>query len=243
MANWWKKVEIVTYFNFSCSKITVDFDSSHKIKRSFLPGRKAMTNLDSVCLVCVCPRKQRYHFADKGLYSQAMVFPIVMNRCNSWTIKKAEHQRTDAFKLWSWRRLLKVPWVARRSNQEILKEIKPEYSLEYWGFSDSSAGKESACNAGDHGLIPGLGRSTEERIGYPHPCSCTFLVAQLVKNPPAMHETWVLSLVESIPWRRERLPLQYSGMGNSMDCIVHGITKSWTQMSNFHIDWKDWCWS
>ena len=117
---------------------------------------------------------------------------------------------------------MRVPWVARRSNQEILKEIKPDYSLEYWGFSDSSSGKESACNAGDHGLIPGLGRSTEERIGYPHPYSCTFLVAQLVKNPPAMQETWVLSLVGRVPWRRESLPTPVFWPGE-----FHGLYSPW----------------
>ena len=75
-------------------------------------------------------KKQRHYFADKGLSSQAMVFPVIMYRCASWTIKKAERQRTDAFELWCWRRLLRVPWTARRSNQSILKEIGPEYSLE-----------------------------------------------------------------------------------------------------------------
>ena len=77
-----------------------------------------------------CIKKQRHCFADKGPYSQAMVFPVVMYRCESWTIKKAERRRTDTFELWCWRRLLKVPWTARRSNQSILMEINPEYSLE-----------------------------------------------------------------------------------------------------------------
>ena len=77
-----------------------------------------------------CVKKQRHHFADKGPCSQAMVFPVVMYRCKNWTIKKAECQRIDAFELWCWRRLLRVPWKARRSNQSVLKEINPEYSLE-----------------------------------------------------------------------------------------------------------------
>ena len=77
-----------------------------------------------------CVKKQRHHFADKGPCSQAMVFPVVMCRCKNWTIKKAECQRIDAFELWCWRRLLRVPWKARRSNQSVLKEINPEYSLE-----------------------------------------------------------------------------------------------------------------
>ena len=77
-----------------------------------------------------CIKKQRHYFADIGLCSQTMVFPVVMYGCESWTIKRAEHKRTDAFELWFWRRLLRVPWTARRSNQSILKEINPEYSLE-----------------------------------------------------------------------------------------------------------------
>ena len=113
-------------FIFLSSKITADSDCSHEIKRRLLLGRKAMTNLDSIL------RSRRHHFVDKVLYSQAMVFPVVMYGCESWTIKKAEHQRIDAFKLWCWRRLLRVPWTARRSNQSTLKEISPEYSLEDW---------------------------------------------------------------------------------------------------------------
>ena len=83
-----------------------------------------MTNLDSIL------RSRRHHFVDKVLYSQAMVFPVVMYGCESWTIKKAEHQRIDVFELWCWRRLLRVPWTTRRSNQSILKEINPKYSLQ-----------------------------------------------------------------------------------------------------------------
>ena len=97
--------------------------ASHEIKRCLLLGRKAMTNLGSIL-------KSRDYFANKSSYSQAMVFPVVMCECKSWTIKKAECWRIDAFELWCWRRLLRVPWTARRSNQSILKEINPEYSLE-----------------------------------------------------------------------------------------------------------------
>ena len=89
----------------------------------FLLRRKAMTNFDSML-------KSKDHFTDKDVYSKAMVFPIVMYGCDSWAIKKAEHQRTDAFKMWCWRRLLRVPYTARRSQQSILMEINPEYSLE-----------------------------------------------------------------------------------------------------------------
>ena len=94
-------------------------------KRHLLLGRKTMTNLDSIL-----KRRDIINFANKGLSSQAMVFPVVMYRCESWTIKKAGHRKMDAFELWCWRRLLRVPWTARRSNQSILKEISPEYSLE-----------------------------------------------------------------------------------------------------------------
>ena len=114
----------MTEFLFLGCKITVDGDCSRDIKRQLLLSRKAMTNLN-------CVKKQRHHFANKGLYIvRAMVFPVVMYGCDSWTIKKAESQKIDAFKAWCWRRLLRVPWTARRSNQSILKEINPEYSLE-----------------------------------------------------------------------------------------------------------------
>ena len=114
-------------------------------------------------------KKQRYHFANNGLYSQAMVFPVVMNGCNSSTIKKAEHRRTDAFKLWSRRKILRFPWIARRSNQEILKEINPEYSLDYWGFPGGSMIKNFFCQfrrGKRHGFDPtGLRRFPREGNG------------------------------------------------------------------------------
>ena len=106
------------------SKITADGDCSHEIKRCLLPGRKVMTNLDSIL------RSRDITLPIKVYLVKAMVFPVVMYGCESWTIKKSEHQRIDAFELWCWRRLLRVPWTARRSNQSILKEISPEYSLE-----------------------------------------------------------------------------------------------------------------
>ena len=115
----------VTAFIFLGSKITVDSDCSHEIKRRLLLGRKAMTNLDSVFI-----KKQRQHLPAKVHIVKAMVFPVVMYGCESWTIKKAEHRRIDAFELWCWRRLLRVPQTARRLNQSILKEINPEYSSE-----------------------------------------------------------------------------------------------------------------
>ena len=121
------KVEMVTDFIFLGSKITVDSDCSHEIKRpSIAPWKKSYgkENLDSIS------KGRDITLPKKVCIVKAMVFPIVMYRCESWTVKKAEHQRTDAFELWCWKRLLRVPWTARRSNQSILKEISPEYSLE-----------------------------------------------------------------------------------------------------------------
>ena len=109
---------------FLGSKIPADGDYSHEIKRRLLLGRKAMTNLDSILKSRDITLLTMLHLI------KAMVFPIVMYGCESWTIKKAEHRKIDAFELWCWRRLLRVPWTARRSNQSILKEISPEYSLE-----------------------------------------------------------------------------------------------------------------
>ena len=117
-------METVTEFIFLGSKITVDDDCSHEIKRRLLLGRKAMTNLDSIL------KSRDITLMTKVCLVKVMVFPVVMYRCENWTIKKAEHRRTDAFELWCWRRLLRVPWTARTSNQSILKQINPEYSLE-----------------------------------------------------------------------------------------------------------------
>ena len=116
-------METETDFIILGSKITADGDFSHEIKRHLLLGRKAMTNLDSVL------KSRDIILSTKVRLVKAVVFPEVMYGCESWTIKKAEHQRIDAFELWCWRRLLRVPWTARRSNQSIVKEITPEYSL------------------------------------------------------------------------------------------------------------------
>ena len=115
-------VETVTDFIFLASKITADGDCSHEIKRHLLPGRKVMTNLDSIL------KSRDIILPTKVHLVKAMVFPVVMYGCESWTIKKAELWRNDAFEMWCWRRLLRVPWITRRSNQSILKEISPEYS-------------------------------------------------------------------------------------------------------------------
>ena len=117
-------METVTDFIFGGSKITADGDCSHEIKRHLLLGRKAMINLDSIL------KSRDITLPTKVCLVKAMVFPVVMYGCENWTIKKAECRRIDAFELWCWRRLLRVPRTARRSNQSILKEISPEYSLE-----------------------------------------------------------------------------------------------------------------
>ena len=117
-------VETVADFIFWGSKITADGDCSHEIKRRLLLGRKVMTNLDSIF------KSRDITFPTKVHLVKAMVFPVVMYGCESWTVKKAECKRIDAFEVWCWRRLLRVPWTARRSNQSILKEISPGCSLE-----------------------------------------------------------------------------------------------------------------
>ena len=117
-------VETVRNFILGSSKITTDSDCSHEIKRLLFLGRKAMTNLDSIL------KSRDINLPTKVHLVKAMVFPVVMYGCESWTIKKAEHRRIDAFELWCWRRLLRVSWTTRRSNQSILNEISLEYSLE-----------------------------------------------------------------------------------------------------------------
>ena len=117
-------METVTDFIFLGSIITADGDFSHEIKRCLLLGRKALTNLGSILKTRDMTLPTKVHLV------KAMIFPVVMHRCESWTIKEAECQIIDVFELWHWRRLLRVSWTARRSNQSILKEIRPEYSLE-----------------------------------------------------------------------------------------------------------------
>ena len=127
MGKQWKQCQTLIFladFIFGSSQITADGDSSHEIKRRLLPGRKVMTNLDGIL------KSRDITLPTMICIVKPMIFPVVMYRCESWTIKKAEHQRTDAFELWCWRRLLRVPWTARRSNQSILKEISPRCSLE-----------------------------------------------------------------------------------------------------------------
>ena len=124
ITSWQIDGETVALFTFLGSKMTADGDCSHEIKRCLLLGRKVMTNLDSIL------KSRDITLSTNVRLVKAMVFPVVMYGCESWTIKKAECRRIDAFELWCWRRLLRVPWFARKSNQSILKEISLEYSLE-----------------------------------------------------------------------------------------------------------------
>ena len=122
--NSWTLRQMIAFLNNKVSEITADGDCSHEIKRHLLLGRKVMSNLDSILKSRDITLPTKVHLV------KAMVFPVVMYGCESWTVKKAEHRRIDAFDLWCWRRLLRVPWTARRSNQSILKEISSKYSLE-----------------------------------------------------------------------------------------------------------------
>ena len=148
ITSWQIEGETVTDFIFLGSKITVDGDSSHEIKRLMLLGRKAMTNLDSILKSKAITLLAKVHIV------KAMIFPVLMYRCESCTIKKAEHQRIDVLKLWCWKRLLRVPWTARRSNQSILKEINPEYCWNDWCWSWSSNTLATWCEELTHWKRP-----------------------------------------------------------------------------------------
>ena len=124
MANRWETMETVRDFIFLGSKITADGDCSHEIKRRLLLARKTVTNLDSIL------KSRDITWPTKFCLVRAMVFPLVIYGCESWAIRKADHWRIDAFELWCWRVLLRDPWTAKRSNQSVLKDINPEYSLE-----------------------------------------------------------------------------------------------------------------
>ena len=134
---------------FFGSKITADGDCSHEIKRRLLLVREVMNNLDSMLKSRNITLSTTVHLV------KTMVFPVVMYGCESWTVKKAEHRRIDAFELWCWRRLLRVPWTARRSNQSILKEISPEYSLEGLMLKQEEKGMTEDEMVGRHHRLDG----------------------------------------------------------------------------------------
>ena len=164
-------VETVSDFIFGGSKITADGDCSHEIKRHLILGRKVMTNLDSIF------KSRDITFSTKVHLVKAMVFPVVMYGCKSWTVKKAERRRIDAFELWCWRRLLRVPWTARRSKQSILKEISPGCSLEgmmlklklqYFGHLMRRVDSLEKTDAGRNWRQEEKGTTEDEMAGWRH---------------------------------------------------------------------------
>ena len=160
----------IIYYYLGGFKITADGDCSHEIKRCLLPGRKVMINLDSIL------KSRDIILPTKVHLVKAMVFPVVMYVCESWTIRKAECWRIDAFELWCWRRRLSVPWAARRSNQSILKEINPEYSLEglmmlklqYFGHLMRRADSFEKTDAGKDWRREEKGTTEDEMVGWHH---------------------------------------------------------------------------
>ena len=195
-------------FLFLGYKITADGDRSHEIKRRLLLGRKTMTNLDSIL------KSRDVTFPTKVYIVKAVVFPVVMYGCESWIIKKAEHQRTDAFELWCWRRLLRDPWTASRSNQSILKEDNPEYSLEGWLLK---------LKHQYFGHLMGRANSLEK----------TLMLGKIEgkRKRGQKRMRWSVSITDSM-YMNLRKPWELAKDIGAWHAAVHGVTKSQMRLSD-----------
>jgi len=202
--------------NWTELKITADGDCSHEIKRCLLLGRKVMTDLDSIL------KSRDITLPTKVCLVKAMVFPVVMYGCESWTIKKAEHRRIDAFELWCWRRLLRVPWTARRSNQSIIKEISPDYSLE---------GLMLKLKLQYFGHLMRITDSLEK----------TLMLGKIEskRRSGRQKKRWLDSITDSMDMNLSKLRETVKDRG-AWYAAVHGAAKSWTRLSDWtELNWLD----